>query len=41
MAIFMAEFLPLMNAEKAKITAEANIAQADLKHLEDLNRPKQ
>ena len=42
MAIFMAEFMPLMNAEMEKITAEAEKAQADLKkQLEELNRPKQ
>ena len=42
MAIFMAEFMPLMNAEMAKITAEADKAQADLKkRLEELNQPKQ
>ncbi len=42
MAIFTAEFMPLMNAEMAKITAEADKAQADFKQqLEELNRPKQ
>lgn len=42
MAVFMAEFMPVMNAEMAKINAEAEKAQADLKkRLEELNRPKQ
>jgi hypothetical protein len=41
MAAFMAEFMPLMNAEMARITAEAEKAQADYKkHLDELNQQK-
>ena len=41
MAAFMAEFMPIMAAEMAKITAEAEKAQADMqKRLEELNQQK-
>jgi hypothetical protein len=45
MAAFMAEFMPLMNAEMTKITAESEKTQADLerdlkKQLEELNQQK-
>ena len=45
MGDYMAEFMPLMNAEMTKITAEAEKTQADLerdlkKQLEELNQQK-
>lgn len=41
MAAFMAEFMPIMAAEMAKITAEAEKAEADMqKRLEELNQQK-